>query len=154
MRARHLVAATVVLAVSVPVLGAFAALEIWLNAELTVLTWTAAILGVLYAGFAGLITVRPRLAEVAALGSVALTAAAVGLAFAEFDVLVASDRVIQMGALASGIVAVGLVGGRRRLWMQWYAWFLSLQLTVVAAPAAAKEFLEEIHADASMARDW
>ena len=51
------------------------------------------------------------------MGSIILTTAAVGLASAEFDVAVASDRVIQMGALASGIVAVGLVGGRRRLWI-------------------------------------
>jgi hypothetical protein len=125
----------VVLAASVPVLAAFAALEIWPNAVVTVLTWTAALVGVGYAGFAGWVAIRPRLGEVAALGSIVLTAAAVGLAFAEFDVSVASDRVVQMGALASGIVAVGLVGGRRRLWMQWYAWFLSLQLTVVAAMA-------------------
>ena len=125
----------VVLVASVPVLAAFAALEIWPNVEFTALTWTAAILGVIYAGFAGWVTARPRLAEVAAFGSVGLTTAAVGLAFAEFDVLVASDRVIQMGALASGILAVALVRRLRRLWMQWYAWFLSLPLTVVAAMA-------------------
>ena len=124
-----------VLAVSLPVLAAFTALEIWPDAEFVALTGTAALLGVGYAGFAGFVTVRPRLGEIAAVGSVILTIAAVGVAFAEFDLLVASDRVIQMSALTSGIVAVGLVGGRRRLWMQWYAWLLSLQLTVVAAMA-------------------
>ncbi len=125
----------IVLALSVPVLAAFTALEIWPDAEFVALTWTAALLGVGYAGLAGFVTIRPRLGEAAAVGSIILTTAAVGLASAEFDVAVASDRVIQMGALASGIVAVGLVGGRRRLWMHWYAWFLSLQLTVVAAMA-------------------
>jgi len=125
----------IVLALSVPVLAAFTALEVWPVAEFVALTWTAALLGVGYAGFAGFVTIRPRLGEVAAVGSIILTIAAVGVAFAEFDVSVASDRVIQMGALASGIVAAGLVGGRRRLWMQWYAWLLSLQLTVVAAMA-------------------
>jgi len=125
----------VVLAVSAPVLAAFAALEVWPDAESTALTWTLALLGVGYAAFAGWVTVRPRLGEVAAFGSMVLSIAAVGLAFVEFDLLVASGRVVQMGALASGIVAVGLVGGRRRIWMQWYGWFLSLQLTVVAAMA-------------------
>ncbi len=125
----------IVLVLSVPVLAAFTALEIWPDAEFVALTWTAALLGIGYAGWAGFVAVRPRLGEIAAVGSIILTIAAIGVAFAEFDVLVASDRVIQMSALTSGIVAVGLVGGRRRLWMHWYAWFLSLQLTVVAAMA-------------------
>ena len=69
-----------VLAVSVPVLAAFTALEIWPDADFVALTWTAGLLGVGYAAFAGFVTIRPRLGEVAAVGSIILTLAAVGVA--------------------------------------------------------------------------